>query len=142
MLKPAVLEDLRRLSGSARYVTSVCTGSLILAASGLLKGKRSACHWACLNILKEYGAIPDPARVVQDGSFISGGGVTSGIDFALTVAAEIAGPLAAQTAQLFIEYNPAPPFRAGHPSVAPREVIAAAEKQLPGGSKGLFRLTT
>jgi transcriptional regulator GlxA family with amidase domain len=138
MMKPDMLAHVRRLSDGAKYVTSVCTGSLILGASGVLKGKRSTCHWACLNLLKEYGAIPDPARVVKDGRFMSGGGVTSGIDFALAVAAEVSGPVAAQVAQLFIEYNPAPPFRAGHPSVAPREVLELAEKQLPGGSRGVF----
>ncbi len=135
MMKPDMLGHIRRLSDHAKYVTSVCTGSLILGASGVLKGKRSACHWACLNLLKEYGAIPDAARVVKDGRFMSGGGVTSGIDFALAVAAELRGPVAAQVAQLFIEYNPAPPFQAGHPSVASREVLELAEKQLPGGSK-------
>jgi transcriptional regulator GlxA family with amidase domain len=141
MMKPEMLGHVRRLADGAKYVTSVCTGSIILAASGVLKGKRSACHWACLNLLREYGAIPDPARFVKDGRFMSGGGVTSGIDFALHVAAEIRGPLAAQTAQLIIEYNPDPPFHAGHPSVAPREVLEVVEKRLPGASKGLFHLT-
>ena len=136
MTTPEVLGEIRRLAASARYVTSVCTGSLVLAASGVLKGKRSACHWSCLDLLKDYGAIPDPARVVRDGNFISGGGVTSGIDFALAVAAEVRGVIAAQMAQLIVEYNPAPPFQAGHPSVAPREVVDIVAKRLPGSADG------
>jgi putative intracellular protease/amidase len=135
-----MLGHVRRLAEGAKYVTSICTGSLILGASGVLKGKRSACHWACVNLLKEYGAIPDPARIVKDGRFISGGGVTSGIDFALAVAAEISGPLTAQFAQLLIEYNPEPPFRSGHPKVASREVLEMVEKELPGATKGLWRI--
>lgn len=140
MMKPEVQAHLRRLSNSAKYVTSVCTGSLVLAAAGVLKGKRSACHWACLNLLKEYGAIPDPARFVKDGRFMSGGGVTAGIDFALRVAAELHGPLAAQNIQLTIEYDPDPPFRAGHPRVAPREVLDLVEAEIPGSSQGLYNL--
>jgi transcriptional regulator GlxA family with amidase domain len=140
MTTPEMLGEIRRLAAGAKYVTSVCTGSLILAASGVLKGKRSACHWACLNLLKQYGVTPDPARVVKDGRFISGGGVSSGIDFALVVAAEIRGDLAAQQAQLIIEYNPAPPFHAGHPSVAPREVLDRVYQQLPGSANGLLQI--
>lgn len=140
MRTPEMLGHIRRLAEDARYVTSVCTGSLILGASGVLKGKRSACHWACINLLKEYGAIPDPARIVKDGRFMSGGGVTSGIDFALAVAAELAGPLSAQVAQLIIEYNPAPPFHSGHPGTAPREVLDIVEKRIPGATQGLFRV--
>jgi transcriptional regulator GlxA family with amidase domain len=140
MMKPDVLSQIRRLSEGAKYVTSVCTGSLILGASGVLKGKRSACHWACINLLKDYGAIPDPSRVVKDGRFMSGGGVTSGIDFALAVAAELAGPTAAQVAQLVIEYNPAPPFHAGHPTTAPHEVLELVYKRLPGASQGRLRV--
>jgi len=140
MRTPEMLGHVRRLAEGARYVTSICTGSLILGASGVLQGKRSACHWACLNLLKDYGAIPDPARIVRDGRFISGGGVTSGIDFALAVAAEISGPITAQFAQLLIEYNPEPPFHSGHPKVASREVLERVEKELPGAMKGLFKV--
>ena len=85
------LNELRRLAATARYVTSVCTGSLLLAAAGLLAGKRAACHWAWRDSLAAFGVTPDPARVVQDGNVISGGGVTAGIDMALTVMAEVAG---------------------------------------------------
>ncbi len=117
------IEPLRRLAKSARYVTSVCTGSLILGAAGLLEGKRAACHWAWRDLLPLFGAIPDDGRVVRDGDTITGGGVTAGIDFALVVLAEIAGKDVAQTIQLGLEYAPAPPFNAGRPETAPREVL-------------------
>ena len=120
----AVMEDtealafLRRQAAGARYVTSVCTGSLVLAAAGLLKGKRAACHWMSRELLREFGATPVAERVVRDGNIITGGGVTAGIDFGLTVLAEIAGRDHAELVQLRIEYNPQPPFAAGSPDVA------------------------
>ncbi len=120
----AFMHQIKRLAGDARYVTSVCTGSLILAAAGLLKGKRAACHWAWRDLLPLFGAIVDDGRVVRDGHIITGGGVTAGIDFALTLAAEIAGAEVAQTIQLSLEYAPAPPFDAGRPETAPLEVLA------------------
>ncbi len=86
MLDEAFMAHIKRLAGGAKYLTSVCTGSLILAAAGLLKGKRAACHWAWRDQLALFGAIPDPARVVRDGRYVTGGGVTAGIDFALTLA--------------------------------------------------------
>ena len=118
------LEELRRLAVTARFVTSVCTGSLALGAAGLLRGKRAACHWAWRDLLPPFGAIPDPARVVRDGNVITGGGVTAGIDFALSVVAELADPEIAQAIQLQIEYAPAPPFDAGSPETAPPAVLA------------------
>ena len=121
--------QLRRLAGSARYVTSVCTGSLLLAAAGLLTGKRAACHWAWRDSLAAFGAVPDPARVVREGNIITGGGVTAGIDMALTVLAEIAGVDYAQTVQLGIEYAPMPPFDSGRPERARPEILAAARKR-------------
>ena len=114
---------IRRLAKSARYATSVCTGSLVLGAAGLLSGKRAACHWAWRDMLAAFGAVPDPARVVRDGNIITGGGVTAGIDLALTLIAEIAGDLVAQTIQLGLEYAPAPPFDAGRPETAPRQAL-------------------
>lgn len=117
------MEAIRRLAATARYVTSVCTGSLILGAAGLLEGRRAACHWAWRELLVPFGAIPDPARVVRDGHVLTGGGVTAGIDFALTLAAEIAGEEVAQAIQLGVEYAPAPPFDAGRPETAPRDVL-------------------
>lgn len=139
---PEYLAQVRRLADGARHVTSVCTGSLILAAAGVLRGKRSACHWAFLNKLAEYGAIPISDRFVEDdnGRFMSGGGVTAGIDFALRVAAKLRGQQAAELAQLVIEYDPAPSFHSGHPRNATPEVLAMVEKRLIGATNGLARV--
>lgn len=124
------LRELRRLAQSARYVTSVCTGSLLLAAAGLLTGRRAACHWAWRDALGEFGAIPDPGRVVREGNVFTGGGVTAGIDMALTIVAEIAGTDYAESVQLAIEYAPAPPFDSGRPERARPEILAAAKSRL------------
>ena len=132
---PETLDFVREKAAKARYVTSVCTGSLVLAAAGLLKGKRSACHWMSREMLSEFGAIPDPARVVIDGNYISGGGVTAGIDFGLTVAAEVFGDDVAKSVQLGIEYNPRPPFDAGSPETAGPEVEKAARDAAAGRQK-------
>ncbi len=121
-LDQAFTGEIRRLALGAKYVTSVCTGSLILAAAGLLTGRRAACHWGYADLLAVFGAIHDPARVVRDGNIITGGGVTAGIDFALTVLAEIGGEELAQTIQLGLEYAPAPPFNSGRPELAPPHV--------------------
>ena len=141
-MRPAYQAQIRRLAESARHVTSVCNGSLVLAATGILNGKRSACHWAFVNKLAEYGAIPVPERFVEDdnGRFMSGGGVTAGIDFALRVAAKLRGQQAAELTQLVIEYDPAPPFHSGHPREARPELIAMVDKKLPGASRGLARV--
>jgi cyclohexyl-isocyanide hydratase len=130
MKDPAYMASIRRLASGSRYVTSVCTGSLILAAAGLLQGKRAACHWAWRDLLALFGAIPDPARVVRDGNVFTAGGVTSGIDFALTIAAEIAGADTAQAIQLTIEYAPAPPFQSGRPETAPPAVLDAVQQRM------------
>jgi len=122
--------EVRRLGQRARYVTSVCTGSLILAAAGLIQGKRAACHWAWREMLAEVGAIPDAGRVVRDGNVITGGGVTAGIDFALTVVAELFGAEVAQAIQLSIEYDPAPPFGAGRPEKAPPRVLGLVRERI------------
>ena len=121
---PVFIGELRRLAAGARYVTSVCTGSLILGAAGLLVGKRAACHWAWRELLPLFGAIPDEGRVVRDGNIITGGGVTAGIDFALTVLAEISGAETAKTVQLGLEYAPSPPFESGRPELASESVRA------------------
>jgi len=133
----AVLDDqyiaqVRRLGLQARYVTSVCTGSLVLAAAGLIEGKRAACHWAWREMLADVGAIPDSRRVVRDGNVITGGGVTAGIDFALAVAAELAGIEVAQGIQLGIEYEPAPPFDCGRPENAPASVLKTVRERIAG----------
>jgi cyclohexyl-isocyanide hydratase len=114
------LVQIRRLAERAQYVTSVCSGSLLLGAAGLLCGKRAACHWAWRDMLSVFGAIPDSGRVVREGNLITGGGVTAGIDLALTVVGEIAGSDFAEMAQLGIEYAPAPPFDRPRKQKAPR----------------------
>jgi transcriptional regulator GlxA family with amidase domain len=137
----AFMEQIRRLAEGAIYLTSVCTGSLILGAAGLLTGRRAACHWAWREMLRPFGAQPDPARVVRDGNIITGGGVTAGIDFALVIAAELAGDDFAQSLQLALEYAPAPPFNAGRPETAPAEILALVEaryaKLLPDRFAGI-----
>jgi cyclohexyl-isocyanide hydratase len=110
-------------------VTSVCTGSLVLGAAGLLRGKRAATHWGWRDLLVPFGAIPQADRVVRDGSVITGGGVTAGIDFALSVVAELAGAEVAQAIQLQIEYAPAPPFDAGDPDTAPAAILARVRQR-------------
>jgi transcriptional regulator GlxA family with amidase domain len=137
MLTPEAIADIRRVAGTATYITSVCNGSLILAQAGLLVGRRSACHWSLRHLLSNYGAIPDDARVVRDGNYFSGGGVTSGIDFALTVAAEIFGENVAQAQQLITEYAPQPPFNAGRPETAGPEVLAEFDHLFGDALRGI-----
>jgi transcriptional regulator GlxA family with amidase domain len=129
-LDRAFVGDVRRLGLGARYVTSVCTGSLILGAAGLLAGRRATCHWAWRHLLPLFGAVVEEARVVRDGPLITGGGVTAGIDFALVVLAEIGGPALAQTVQLGLEYAPAPPFDAGSPQTAPPDALQACRARI------------
>ena len=124
-----LLVQLKRLAASARYVTSVCTGALVLGAAGLLKGKRATSHWAWHDTLSASGATPDPARVVRDGNVITGGGVTAGIDFALTVMTEIVGEEYAQSVQLSMEYAPDPPFNSGRPEIAPTHILAGTQQR-------------
>ena len=118
------VEFVRRQAAAAKYVTSVCTGAFVLGAAGLLKGRRATTHWAYTDLLPLVGASHEKARIVRDGNVITAGGVTSGIDFGLSVAAELAGEAVAQTIQLGIEYDPAPPFDVGHPDRAPAAVKA------------------
>ncbi|MGH6993536.1 MAG: DJ-1/PfpI family protein [Caulobacteraceae bacterium] len=122
--------EIRRLAKGARFVASVCTGSLVLGAAGLLEGRRAACHWAWRELLALFGAQPADERVVRDGNLLTGGGVTAGIDFALALAAEIAGEEIAQAIQLSLEYAPAPPFDSGRPESASAEVLSRVEKGL------------
>jgi cyclohexyl-isocyanide hydratase len=120
-----VLSFLRRQASDARYVTSVCTGSLVLAAAGLLTGYRAACHWLSLGQLAYFGAVPISERVVIDRNRVTGGGVTSGIDFALTLAACLFGEERTKRAQLAMEYDPKPPFVGGTPASAGPELAAS-----------------
>lgn len=113
-----VLDFLRAQGAKARYVTSVCTGSLLLGAAGLLKGYKAGCHWMWRDMLAAFGAELVAARVVRDRNRITGGGVTAGIDFGLTLAAELAGETTARRIQLIVEYDPAPPFESGSPAKA------------------------
>jgi cyclohexyl-isocyanide hydratase len=132
----ALLEDaetltfIRTQAKQARYVTSVCTGSLVLGAAGLLKGRKATTHWYAHDFLERFGAIPVHGRVVRDGNLITAGGVTAGIDFGLAVAAELVGRAEAEAIQLGLEYAPAPPFAAGTPEEAPNAVVAAVKERL------------
>jgi cyclohexyl-isocyanide hydratase len=120
----SVLEAVRRQGAQARCVTSVCTGALVLGAAGLLRGYRAATHWASMELLPAFGAIPVRARVCVDRNRITGGGVTAGIDFGLYLVAQLASRQEAEGIQLFMEYDPEPPFQAGSPDRAPPELVA------------------
>jgi cyclohexyl-isocyanide hydratase len=125
----AALSFLRKQAAQAKYVTSVCTGSLVLGAAGLLKGKRATSHWNALEHLKLLGAIPVSEKVVVDGNIVTGAGVTSGIDFALKLAAILEGEQVAREIQLGIEYDPEPPFDCGSPKTAPRDMVETLRKR-------------
>ncbi|WP_025110376.1 isonitrile hydratase [Pseudomonas sp. H1h] len=128
----ALMEDqrtlnfIKRQAAQAQYVTSVCTGSLVLGAAGLLQSKRATTHWAYHELLPKLGAIAVQDRVVRDGNLFTGGGITAGIDFALVLAEELVGTEAAQLIQLQLEYAPAPPFESGSPQTAPRAIVEEA----------------
>ena len=128
----AVLDFVRARAREVRYLTSVCTGALVLGAAGLLKGRRATTHWYAHDFLARFGAVPVQDRVVRDGTLITAGGVTSGIDFGLAVVAELLGREEAETVQLTLEYAPAPPFGAGTPAEAPPAVLERARKRLCG----------
>ena len=128
----ALIAFVARAAEGAKYITSVCTGSLILGAAGLLKGKRATTHWASLDQLKLLGAIPVSERVVEDGNIVTGAGVSSGIDFGLVLTARIWGEAAAKAMQLVIEYDPDPPFVGGSvKSAEPHIVTAMRERMAP-----------
>lgn len=124
---PEVRDFVARVGGKARYVTSVCTGSLVLGAAGLLDGYKATCHWLALDDLKKFGAEPTAQRVVQDRNRITGAGVTAGIDFALTLAAKLQDEDYAKSLQLMMEYDPQPPFQSGNPTVAAKESVQLLE---------------
>ena len=124
-----ILGWLARIEPDLRYVTSVCSGALILGAAGLLRGYRAATHWLSRDFLPLFGAIPVAERVVVDRNRITGGGVTAGIDFGLVVAARLTDQPTAERIQLMMEYDPAPPFDAGSPERARPEIVAAVTGQ-------------
>jgi cyclohexyl-isocyanide hydratase len=128
MTDEVVLGFLRKQAAGARLVTSVCTGALVLGAAGLLRGYQAATHWAYMDLLPAFGATPVKQRVVIDRDRITGGGVTAGMDFGLLVAERLAGTQLAKQIQLGLEYDPAPPFRCGHPDVADAETLAAVRQ--------------
>jgi cyclohexyl-isocyanide hydratase len=130
MQDQAVLSWLASQGAAASWVTSVCSGSLLLGAAGLLKGYRAASHWNYREHLPRFGATTDTARVVRDRNRITGGGVTAGIDLALSVLSELRGEQEAKEVQLLLEYAPAPPFDCGRPEAASKAVIAGAKQRL------------
>ena len=127
-----VLDFIRLRAPAVRYLTSVCTGALVLGAAGLLTGRRATTHWNALDFLERLGAVVVPERVVCDGNLITAGGVTSGIDFGLTVIAALLGEDEARTIQLALEYAPEPPFGTGTPREAPSRILASARARMAG----------
>jgi cyclohexyl-isocyanide hydratase len=125
-----VLAFLRKQAAGAKYITSVCTGSLVLGAAGLLQGYRAATHWTAMDFLSEFGATPTKSRVCIDRNRVTGGGVTAGIDFALTLVSMLVDRESAEAIQLRLEYNPAPPFNAGSPDTAPPEILAHMREKI------------
>ncbi len=125
-----VLDFLRRQAVAAKYITSVCTGSLVLGAAGLLRGYRATTHWSAMDHLTPFGATPVKTRVCIDRNRITGGGVTAGIDFALTLVSIMVDRQTAEAIQLRLEYNPAPPFNAGSPDTAPPEILALMKERI------------
>jgi cyclohexyl-isocyanide hydratase len=124
-----LLSFIRQQAAGARYVYSVCTGALLCGAAGLLQGKRATTHWTAMEVLPLYGAIPSDERVVIDGQVISAGGVTSGIDGSLIVVSLLRGETVAQELQLYMAYDPKPPFNAGSPATAPESILAAVTER-------------
>src|SRR3954447_5468359 len=133
-----VLGFVRPQAEGARYVTSVCTGAPVLAAAGLLEGRQATTHWGAHHFLAPLGAVPIEARVVADGKYLTGGGVTAGLALALTVVPELFGRAAAEAVQLNLEYAPEPPFAAGRPEAASPEVVALVRERAgePLGARG------
>lgn len=135
-----VLSFLRRQAEGAQFVTSVCTGSILLGAAGLLKGYRAASHWSAIEALPIFGATISRERVCIDGNRITGGGITAGIDLGLTVVSKLADRRTAEAIQLRMEYNPAPPFNAGSPETAPPEVLEMLQGRMKAGQENRLAL--
>jgi transcriptional regulator GlxA family with amidase domain len=132
-----VLSWLRDVDGGTKWTTSVCTGSLVLGAAGLLEGKRATSHWLFLEQLRELGADPVSGRFVEDGKIVTAAGVSAGIDMALHLVSREVGPEVAQTIQLGIEYDPQPPFEAGSPDKAPEQIVDAVTAIAGAGDEWL-----
>ncbi|WP_338424474.1 DJ-1/PfpI family protein [Sphingopyxis kveilinensis] len=132
----ATIDFIARQAAGARWVTSVCTGAFLLGRAGLLAGKRATTHWGYTQLLPLVGAEHQPGRVVEDGNLVTSGGVTSGLDFALTLIARMHGDAVAQAIQLAIEYDPAPPFVGGHPDRAPEAVTAGLRARFYDAAAG------
>lgn len=124
-----VLSFIRKQAADARFVFSVCTGALLCGAAGLLHGKRATTHWTTMEVLPYFGAIPSDERVVVDGKFVSAGGVTSGIDGSLVLVSLLRGESVAQELQLYMAYDPHPPFQAGSPTRAPASILKAVTQR-------------
>ncbi|OHU23875.1 hypothetical protein BKG77_09855 [Mycobacteroides chelonae] len=131
----AFIAEIRRIGEKSRYVTSVCTGSLFLGAAGLLKGYAAASHWTTMELLPLVGAIPTHRRWVKDRNRITGGGVTAGIDFGLVLVSELVGERNAKIAQLFMEYQPEPPFNSGSPSSAESDIVEEVRSMVDGDNR-------
>jgi cyclohexyl-isocyanide hydratase len=125
-----MLDFLRTQAKDAKYVTSVCTGSMVLGAAGLLQGYRATTHWSAMEFLEAFGATPVKTRVCTDRNRVTGGGVTAGIDFALTLVSMLVDQRTAEAIQLRLEYDPAPPFNAGTPDAAPSDVLALMKQRI------------
>lgn len=133
----ATVDFIRRQGGTAQYITSVCVGAFLLGAAGLLRGRAAITHWAFVELLPLVGARHERSRVVRDGNVITSAGVSAGIDFAFAVLSELAGPDVAKAVQLAIEYDPDPPFTAGHPSHAPQGTVTLIDQRNEGGRVAL-----
>lgn len=131
-----VLSFIRAQAERAHFVTSVCTGSLVLGAAGLLDGKKATTHWNARDFLAGFGAVAAPGRVVRDGNLFTAGGVTAGIDFGLTIVAALRNQEEAEAIQLSLEYTPAPPFNSGTPEEANADVLARTRQRLAGSRAG------
>ena len=139
MTDPVTQDFLKKAGAAAKYVTSVCTGAMILAEAGLLDGYRATTHWGWVESLTAYPGIEVvDERVAVDRNRITGGGITAGLDFALTLIAEVVAPPVAQAIQLIFEYRPEPPFKTGSPQQAPEEILAMVKQQIAAQSGELF----
>ncbi len=134
---PALMAFVKRAGTEAKWLTSVCTGTFILGAAGFIQGRRATTHWAFHHLLPTIGAIPEKARVVTDGNLISGGGVTAGIDFGLTLIAALTNEMTARAVQLGVEYDPDPPFDSGSPDRAPPPLTAGVTARFQDDVKAM-----